>query len=183
MLLVRLQVRHWERVSILRFCVWPASSPSPQFSFARVVLICGVAVVELRLAGALLVSFASTVIIFFVSPLCPRRSSRTSPWSQFAALVSSICGDSSLVYVEPADVSLEGRLGRESSARYPLFHVFTSASFQMAASCGAFLISQLLCCHKGSTERRRNVHAAQLRDPWKSIPALADRWECGRDKR
>ena len=148
----------------------------------RVDLTCGVAVVNgLRAGSPRLFDVISD--FFFVSPLCPWRSSRTTPWSLFAAHVSSICGDSSLVYVEPADVSLEGRLGRESSARYPLFHVFTSGSFQMAASCGAFLISQLLCCHKGSTERRRNVYAAQLWDPWPSEPALAGRWERGRDKR
>ena len=104
----------------------------------------------------LLVSFTYSVMIFFVSPLSARRSSRTTPWSQFAGA----CGSPFvlvvvLLHAELADVSLEeGRLGCESSALCPLSSVFTSASFKWAASCEVFLISELLCCHKGSMERR-----------------------------
>ena len=67
-------------------------------------------------------------MIFFVSPLSARRSSRTTPWSQFAALVASICVDGGLLHAELADVSLEeGRLGCESSALCSLFFLCSPA--------------------------------------------------------
>ena len=126
-----------------------------------------------------LVGFACSVVVLFVSPLSASRSLRISLCSQWAAHVFSICGDSGLVYVEPADVSLEERLGCESSARCPLFLFFPQARIRSWCP-GIFQLTA--CCRVRSCgvvpgrsyrEARRDACAAKLRAAWPSDPAQA----------
>ena len=85
---------------------------------------------------------------------------RISLCSQFAAHVLSICAGSDLVFVEPADVSLEDeRLGCASSARCPLF------SFLF------FFRGRGVLPRRSRRETWRNACAAKLRTPWPSDPA------------
>ena len=101
-----------------------------------------------------------------------------------------ICGGSGLVYVEPADVSLELRLGCESSARCPLFSAGQNLELvswglstnRLLQSC-AFFRSCGVVPGRSWREAQRDACASKLRTPWPSDPASASLWERGRDKR
>ena len=159
----------------LFFCDWRGGWLSSVF-FARVVLVCGVASVNLLLAGALLFFILLNVRSLCVAVVCIEVIQDLS-CLQWVERVLSICGGSCLVYVEPADISLEGRLGCESSSRCPLFFPQGRIQsrcpriFQLTACCRvapSFVAVALV--ERGTEKRVRSKASAGL-------------WERGRDKR
>ena len=96
----------------------------------------------------------------------------------------SICGGGGLVCVQPADVSLEVRLGGESFASCPIFCFFRrpksrvgilgSSTDRLLQSC-AFFRSSGVVPGRSRREARGNACAAMLRTPWPSDPAQAGR--------